>query len=84
MDRVGPGLPGSGDHGIDVQVTLRCGIGPDPHGLISHRDMHRRRIRVGIDRDHMNAHAFCRTRDPHRDFAAVGDQQAFDHLSAPD
>ena len=84
MNRIGAGHAGGINHRIDIQIALGRGIGTDPHGLIGHRHMHRSRIGIGVDRDHVDAHALCCTRDPNRDFPAVGDQKALNHLSAPD
>ena len=51
----------------------------DMHRLVRRTDVKRVGIGIGIDRDSANAQAAGRADDTAGDFAAIGDEEGFDH-----
>jgi hypothetical protein len=51
-------------------------------GLVSHLDMHRIAIRIGIDSDGRDAHLPGRLDDTAGNLASVGDQDFLEHQAA--
>ena len=50
-------------------------------GAIGGRDVRRPRVGVRVHRDALDAQLAAGADDAHRDLAAVGDQQALDHVA---
>jgi hypothetical protein len=64
---------------LDHQIALGgCGRA-DQNGLVGHLDMEGIAVGLGIDRNRLNSHAASGLDDPAGDFAAIGDQNAFEH-----
>ena len=73
VDRLGPALEGSGDHGADVEV------GRHLDGLVGLPDVRRGAVEVGVHGDRVDAEGTGRADDAAGDLATVGDQEALDH-----
>jgi len=58
--------------GAEITVARRAGA--DAHGLVGHADVARGTIAVGEDRHRREAEVAAGADNPHRDLAAVGDQ----------
>src|SRR4029079_9344266 len=67
------------DDFVDQQITLRSGRWANWHGLIGHLDMQRVAIGLGIDRNGLDPHPTGGLDDTAGDFAAIGDEDAFEH-----
>ena len=80
MDRVGARRARRVDQRVGAQVALARGAGADRHGLIGHAHVTGAAIALGEDRHRRQAQVAAGADDPHRDLAAVGDQ---DLLQAP-
>ena len=74
MHRLRAGAPRRGDDGVDVEVALPCRRRPDAHRDVGLGDVAGAGVGVAEDRDRADAHRAQRADDPHRDLAAVGDQ----------
>ena len=68
------------EDGIDRQVTLPGGRRSDPDRNVGHDDVPGIRVGIAEHRDRSNSHGPQRTDHPHRDFAAVGDQNGIEEL----
>ena len=67
----------------NVPITQR-GIGrSDTDFFISRPDMHRKGIRLGMNRDGLNTELLARANDSQRNFSTIGDQHFFKHVLAP-
>ncbi|MEY9505823.1 hypothetical protein ABIE87_005381 [Bradyrhizobium diazoefficiens] len=64
---------------LDHQIALGRSRRADQHGLVGHLDMEGIAVGFGIDRDRFNSHPAGSLDDPAGDFAAIGDQDAFEH-----
>src|ERR1700736_4697912 len=62
-----------------LEITLRRRRGPDPKRFIRHREMHRMRISIGIDRHGFDSKFAQGANHATRDFASVSDQDFCDH-----
>src|SRR5262249_3572953 len=79
MDRLGTRAFGRVDDPVGHQITLACRRSADMDRLVSHGDVPRLAVGIGIDRDGLDAQAPCRLDDPAGDLAAVGDQDLGKH-----
>jgi len=59
--------------------TIGGGRRPDQNGLIGHFDVERVAIGLRIDGNRLDPHAAGSLDDPAGDFAAIGDQNSFEH-----
>ncbi len=64
---------------LDHQIALGGGGRADQHGLVGQLDMEGVAVSLGIDRNRFNSHLASGLDDPAGDFAAIGDQNAFEH-----
>ena len=74
VDRIGPGPARGVQHLLGHQVGLRRCPPPDRHGEVGVPDERRARIRVGVDRDGLQAHPVCGADHPARDLPPVRDE----------
>jgi hypothetical protein len=74
MDRIDARLAGYLEQPILVEVALRRQRRPEQKRLIRHLDVHRPRICLGVHRHRGNTHRPQRPRDPHRDLAAISNE----------
>ena len=79
MDGLGPGRPGRRQHLVGVQIGLARGRRPDQHRLIGLAHMQGLRVGLGIDGDGPDTHAAGGAEHTTGDFAAIGDQNGFEH-----
>ncbi|MGY4487948.1 hypothetical protein ACVWWR_007139 [Bradyrhizobium sp. LM3.2] len=75
MYRLRAGLPRGLDQPLDIEIAVAGTCGPEQHGLVGERDMHRAPVGLGIDRDRAEAHRARGADDAAGDLAAVGDQE---------
>ena len=80
MHRLGAGLAAGLDDLVDQQVAFRGRRRADEDGLIGHLDMQRVAVGLGIDGNGLDAHPPGGLDDPAGDFAAIGDQNSFEHV----
>ena len=79
MDRVGIGDLGGRDDRRDVQIAFR-GLGrADADAFVGEADMHGVGVGGRMDRDGADAHLAAGAVDAERDFAAICDQDLFEH-----
>ena len=72
------------DHVVDRQVAFARRRGTHPHRLVAGPDVQRGAVRVAVHGDRADAHLPAGARDPHRDLAAIRDQDFGDgHGGAP-
>ena len=81
MDRLRAALFGRRDDAINAQITLGRRCRPQQISLISQTHVQPVSVRVRIDRDRRDVQLATRADDPHRDLAAVGDQDFAKHKS---
>ena len=82
MDGLGAGGFAGGDDGIDIEVGLGGRSRAEADGLVGELHGLGEAVGIGIDGDRGDAHALERADDPHRDLAAVGDEDFGEHHSA--
>ena len=80
MHRLGAGLADRIHDLVDHDIGLVRGGRTDMHGLISHLDVQRMRIRVGIDGNGLDPHLACGFDHAAGDLAPVCDQDFLEHL----
>jgi hypothetical protein len=80
VHRLGAGVAAGLDDAVAQQVTLRRGRCADVDSFISHADMQRVPIGVGVDRDGLDAHFARGLQHPASDLAAVCNQDFVKHL----
>ena len=80
MDGLRTGALRGRDDGVDVQVALPCGSGPDADRDVGLCDVAGARVGVAEHRDRPDPHRAQRADDPDRDLAAVGDQNGVEGL----
>ena len=80
MDRVRAGRFGRLNHARAVQITLRCGRGPYMNRHIRLTHMLGPRISIGINRNRLNSQITARAHNPAGNFAAIGNEERFNHL----
>ncbi|KAF5059539.1 hypothetical protein DSECCO2_334860 [anaerobic digester metagenome] len=86
VDRLGPGLSRHVADPLLVEVTLRRVRLPDAERLVGVLDVERVVVRLGVDRDRVDAQFPAGTHDPDGDLAAVGNQdlvKVFHRASQP-
>jgi hypothetical protein len=64
---------------VDFQITLGTRRRADADRFIGELDVERIDIRFGVDREGANAQFLTGTDDSQRDFAAIGNQDFFEH-----
>ena len=80
MHRLGTArLAGSNDV-VDDQIALRRRRRPDRYGVVGHFDVERVAVGLGIDRHGFDSHPAGGLDDPAGDLAAIGNQDALEHL----
>ncbi len=82
MNGVSAGFFHGVDQRIDPQITFARRRRTDPHGAIRRAHVQRVAIRIGIHGNGLDAHPPRGAHDAARDFAAIGDQQAFEHVTS--
>ena len=75
MHGLGAGLARGLDQPLDIEIAVAGPRGPEQHGLVGERDMHRVAVGLGIDRDGAQTHGARGADDAACDLAAVGDQE---------
>ncbi|MGY3233966.1 hypothetical protein ACVMAJ_000856 [Bradyrhizobium sp. USDA 4448] len=80
MDRLGAGFSTCFDDLLDHQIALGRSRRADQDGLVGHLDMESVAVGLGIHGNRLNSHLAGGLDDPAGDFAAVGDQDAFEHV----
>ena len=78
MDRVGAGLFGGGEDGVDVEIAGARRRRADADRLVGGLDVRRLRVGIGIDGDGADAEPRAGPHDANRDLAAIGDQDRAD------
>ncbi len=79
VDRLGAALERGLDDAVDPQIALGRRRGAEQVSLVREAHVQRRRVRLRIDGDRRDAHLAARAQNPHRDLAAVGDKNLFEH-----
>ncbi len=79
MHRVRPDPFGRRDDGLDPEIGLGRGRGPDQDRLVGHLDGQGVRVRFGIDLRHRHAEPPRGAGDADRDLSPVGDQDLGKH-----
>jgi hypothetical protein len=83
VDGLGAGRLAGGDDRVGEQIAFGRGRGAEPHRLVRHVDMRVSRVGVRIDGDRLDAHLLRGLDNAAGDFAAVGDQDFFEHDGSP-
>ena len=78
VDRLRAGAVRGIQHPLDRQVALARGGGPEAYGFVGEAHVHGSGVGVAVDGDRADAEAAERADDPHRDLAAVGDEDFLD------
>jgi len=79
MDGVSACGLGGAEDTVAAQVTVGGGCRADMHGFVCFADMFGAGVSVGIDGNGADAHVAAGGHDAAGDFAAIGDEEAFDH-----
>ena len=79
MDGIRTGDLGGGDDAVDLEVGFLAGGGADADGFVGELDVHRIDIGLGVDGDGFDIELAAGADDAEGDFAAIGDQDAFEH-----
>ena len=79
VDRLRPRRLGGRDDLVGDEIALRGGRGADRHRLVGHLHRQRARVRLRVDHHRGDPHPAAGLDDPHRDLAAVGDQDLGEH-----
>jgi len=80
MDRLGARFLAGRDDLLDDQVALSGRRRTDQDGLVGHLDMERILVGLRINGNRLDPHLPGGLDDPAGDFAAIGDQNAFEHV----
>ncbi len=80
MNRVGTRDPGRRHHRSDIEVRAGRIRGPNTHSFIGQLGVKAVTIRLRVDSNGRNAHLATGGNDPHRNFAAIGNQYFRKHL----
>ncbi len=67
---------------VDVEIGLAGRGRADVVGVIGFADVQGLAVHVGEDGDRLDAHLAAGANDAHRNFAAIGDQDSFEHNRA--
>ena len=81
MHRLCAGALSGRDHRVDIEIALARGRGPDVDGDVCLGDVAGAGVGVAEHRDRPDTHRTQRADHPHRDLAAVGDQDCLDSRS---
>ena len=81
MDGLRPARPRNFQNAIRAQITFRRRCPPDAHRFVRLRHVQRSTVRLGIDRDRLDAERLQRADDAAGDGAAVRDQDFLKHSS---
>ena len=79
MNRFGLALFANVDDPVDRKIALRRGRRTDRISVVGVFDVQGFAVGFGINRDGFNVELAAGASDAHGDFAAVGDQNAFEH-----
>src|SRR5215469_16822048 len=79
MDGFGAGDLAGGDDGGNIEIGLRRRRWAHTHAFIRQLDVHRLAVGGGMNRHGGDAHLLAGADDAKRDFAAVGDEDFFEH-----
>jgi hypothetical protein len=79
MDRLRAGRSRRIDDGIDREVALGGGGRADAHVMIGERGVEGLGIRIGVDRDRLDAHLAARADDANGNLAAIRYQDSREH-----
>ena len=82
MDRLDVAHLGGADHAVDPQVAVGALGRADAIGFVGHLEIGCLAVRFAVDNDGFDAHLAAGANDTESDFAAVGDQNAFIHVSS--
>jgi hypothetical protein len=82
MNRVDVGNLGGADHRWNIQVAARTLGRPDADGLVGKTHVQAVAIRFRINGDGLDAQVFAGADYAYGDFAAIGDQDFLEHVSA--
>jgi hypothetical protein len=74
VERLGICTSGRIDDLFDREIRFARSGRPDANGFVGETNMARAGVRIGIDRDRVDAEAASGAEDATGDFAAVGDQ----------
>ena len=80
VDRLGARLFAGRDDLVDDEIGLRRRGRADGDRLVGHFDVQRVLVGFGIDGDGLDPHPARGLDDPAGDFAAIGDENLFEHL----
>ncbi len=80
MDCVGTGDLGGRNETWDAQIGVAAGRRADAHVVVGKAYVQRLAIRLGIHGDRLDIELTARTNDAQRDFAAIGNQDLFEHV----
>src|SRR6185295_20041653 len=83
VDRLRSGLLRRRDHFAAVEIALTGRRRPEAHGFVAGFDVQRLRVRVGVDRDGLDAETARCPGDPAGDLSAVGDEDLFEQAVKP-
>ncbi len=81
MNGFGAGLAAGRNNRLNREVTLYCRRRTYANRLMRHRDMQRVLVGIGIDRHGCDPHPLRRPDDAAGDLAAIGDQNALEHVA---
>ena len=83
MHRLGAADGDDLEQPLGIEIGLLHATGTERIRLPRRLDVHRVPIRIGVNRDALDAHGIERARDAHRDLAAVGDEDLAEHGAYP-
>ncbi len=84
MQRLGSGDFAGGKQRRNIEIGFACGGRPDADQFVGELHMHGVGVGGGVHRDRRNAELLRRAQDAQGDFAAVGDENFFEHVSPPE
>ncbi len=71
------------DDPVDDEIAFLCRGRTDMHGLIGLAHMESMRVRIRIDRNGAKTHAARGANDTDGDFAAICNEEGFEHVLSP-
>ena len=81
VDGLDVGDLGRRDDRGDVQVAVCGGCWADADRLISEAQVQAVFVGLAVNRDRLDAQVLAGAQDPERDLAAIGDQDALEHVA---
>ena len=81
MDRIDVADFGRAHDAIDLQITIGARRRADADRFVGQLHMERIDVRLGVNRERADAEFLAGANDAQRDFAAIGDQDFFEHQS---